>query len=70
MCQKWFAKSGAEDFSLEGAPCLDQPAEFDRNQIETLIENNHHYTMREIADVPKISKPIKLLVKMKNMSFI
>ena len=69
-CQKWFVKFHAGDYSLDDAPWLGRPVEVNRNQIETLIENNHHYTMREIADVPKISKPIKLLVKMKNMSFI
>ena len=40
------------------------------NQIETLIENNQCYTMREIAHILKISKSIKLLVKMKNVSFL
>ena len=34
------------------------------------IENNQHYTMREIANILKISKSLKLLVKMKNVSFI
>ena len=40
------------------------------DQTETLIENNECYSMWEIADVLKISKSIKLLVKMKNGSFI
>ena len=35
-----------------------------------LIENNQHYTTQEIALILKISKSIKLLVKMKNISFI
>ena len=39
----------------------------DSKQIETLIENNQHYTTWEIADILKISKPINLLVKMKNV---
>ena len=34
--------------------------------IETLIENNKHYTMWEIANILKISKSIKLVVKIKN----
>ena len=49
---------------------LRTPAKVDSDQIETLIENNQHYTMWEIANILKISKSIKLLVKMKNVSFI
>ena len=36
----------------------------DSDQIETLIENNQYYTTWKIADILKISKSIKLLVKM------
>ena len=68
--QKWFAKFHAGDFSLDGAPQLGRPVEVDSDQIETLTENNQCYTMREIADLLKISKSIKLLVKMKNVFFI
>ena len=39
-------------------------------KIETLIENNQSYTIQEIANILKISKSIKLLVKIKNVSFI
>ena len=70
MCQKWFAKFHPGDFSLDDAPWLVRPAEVDRDQIKTLIENNQCSTMWEIADILKISKSIKLLVKMKNVSFI
>ena len=35
---------------------LGTPAEVDSDQIETLIENNQRYTMREIANILKISK--------------
>ena len=70
MCQKWFAKFHAGDFSLDDAPQLCRPVEVDRDQIETLIENNQRYTIWERADVLKISKSIKLLVKMKSVSFI
>ena len=44
--------------------------EIDKYQIKTLIEKNQCYTMQEIADILKISKSIKLLVKIKNVSFI
>ena len=68
ICQKWFAKFHAGDFSLDDAPRSGRPVGVDSNQMETLIENGQRYTMREIADILKISKSIKLLVKMKNVS--
>ena len=70
MCQKWFAKFHVTDFSLDDAPWSGRPVEVDSDQIETLIENDQHYTMWEIGDIHKISKSIKLLVKMKNVSFV
>ena len=44
MCQKWFAKFCAGDFSLDSAPRSGRPAEVDSDQIETLIENSQRYT--------------------------
>ena len=67
MCQKWFVKFGAGDFSLDDASRLGR--EVVGNQIETLIENNQHYTTQEIANILKISKSMKLLVKMKKYAF-
>ena len=58
------------DFSLVNTSRLGSPVEADNDQIEALIENDQHYTTREIADILKISKSINLLVKMKNVSFI
>ena len=69
-CQNWFAKFHAGDFSLDDAPQLGRSVEVDSSQIKTLIENNQCYTMWEVADILKISKLIKLLVKKKNASFI
>ena len=60
----------AGDFLLDDTPMSCRPVEVDSNQIETLTENNQDYVMREIANILKISKSIKLLVKMKNVSFI
>ena len=40
MCQKWFVKFHAGDFSLDDTPWLGRPVEVDNDQIETLIENN------------------------------
>ena len=65
---KWFAKFRAGDFSLD-APLLGRPVEVDSGQIKTLIETNRHYTTLEIADILKISKSIKLLVKVKKLPF-
>ena len=70
MCQKWFAKFRAGDFSPDNAPRSGRPVEVDSDQIETLTEKNQCSTMQEIAYILKISKSIKLLVKMKNLSFI
>ena len=44
-CQKWFVKFHAGNFSLHDAPQSGRPVEVDSDQIETLIENNQHYTM-------------------------
>ena len=55
MCQKWFVKFHAWDFSLDDSPQLGTSVEVDRDQMETLIENNQHYTMWEITDILKIA---------------
>ena len=49
-------KFHAGDFSLDDAPRLGRPVEVDRDQIETLFENNQCYTTWEIANILKISK--------------
>ena len=56
MCQKWFVKFHAGDFSLDDAPESCGPVEGNSDQIETLIENSQHYTPWEIGDKLKISK--------------
>ena len=71
-------KSGLWSFMLEISCWMilqsSKPAEVDSNQIKTLIENSQSYTTKlslwEIANILKVSKSIKLLVKMKNVSFI
>ena len=69
-------KSGLRSFVLQisrwpmDAPRLGRPPEADSDRIEILIENNQRSTTRERADIFKISKSVKLLVKMKNVSFI
>ena len=56
VCQKWFVKFHAGDFSLDDAPQSGRPVEVDSEQTETFIENNQHYTTQEIADILKIPK--------------
>ena len=63
-------KFRAEDFSLDDAPRSGRPVEVDSDQMETLTENNQHYTIQEIANILKIPKSINLFVKMKNVFFI
>ena len=69
-CRKWFVKFHSGDFSLDDAPWSGRPDEVGSDQVETFIENNRCFTIWEISDILKISKSIKLLVKMKNVSFI
>ena len=64
-CQKWFVNFWAGDFLLENAPQSSRPIEVGGDQIGSLTENNQHSTMQEIADILKIIKSVKLLVKMK-----
>ena len=54
---------------LDDAPQLGRPVEVVRDQIDTLLENNQHSTLCEIDDILKISKSIKLLVKIKKCDF-
>ena len=53
MCQKGFAKFCAKHFSLDNAPQLSRAVELVADQIETLIEDNQYYAMREIANLLK-----------------
>ena len=62
---KCFAKFHARDFSLDDAQRLGRPTEVERDHTRTLIENNRCYTTWEIADILKISKSIKLSLKVK-----
>ena len=71
-----YVKSGLWSFMLE-ISCwtmlhsrAQRPVEVDSDQINTLIEISQCSTMQELANLLKISKSIKLLVKMKSVSFI
>ena len=64
------AKFRAGDFSLDNdVPQSGRPVEAYCDQVDTLIENNLRYTMQEVAGILRISKSIKLLVKMKTVPF-
>ena len=77
MCQKWFAKFRAGDFSLDDAPWSGRRVEVDSDQIET-IENHQRYPTWEIPSMLKISKLIVigenekclLLYREKHMDFV
>ena len=45
MCQKWFVTFRARGVSLDHTPQLGRLVEVDSDQIDTLIENNQHYTI-------------------------
>ena len=66
----WMCESGLWSFTLDDAPRLGRPIGGDSDQIKPVIENNKCFTKWEIADILKITKSIKLLVKIKNLSFI
>ena len=67
-CQKCIANLMLEiSFWMMFHGWVDQ---FKLDQIKILIENNQCYPTWEIADKLKIPKTIKLMVKMKNVSFI
>ena len=70
MCQKRCAKFRAGDFSLDEGPQSGRPGEVDSDPIETVIENNQSSTPWETAGILRIPKSIRLLVKMKNVSFM
>ena len=40
MCQKWFVRFHAGDFSLDDAPWSGRPFEVDSDQIKTLADYN------------------------------
>lgn len=40
MCQKWFSKFHAANFSLNAAPWSDKPVKVDSKKIKTLLKNN------------------------------
>ena len=54
---------------LDDAPHLGRPVEADSDQTETLIENNQHYTLQEVADILKIFKSIKVIGENENCVF-
>ena len=45
MCQRWFAKLQARDFSPDDAPQSGRPVEVDSDHIKTITENNQCPTM-------------------------
>ena len=56
MCQKWFAKFHAQDFSHEGAPRHGRPVAVHGHRVQTLPEDRPGYAMWETGDILKVSK--------------
>ena len=48
----------AGGFLLDDAPQSGRAAEVDRNQTETLTENNQCHTMQEIAGILKLTRKL------------
>jgi len=54
--QNWFAKFRAGDTTCEDREGSSKPLVVDDDQIKSLIENNPHYTTREIAEIIDVSQ--------------
>lgn len=55
-CQYWFTKFRSGDFSLKDDQCSSALTEsVDDDQIETIIQEDHHITVRDIAEKLKVS---------------
>ena len=62
MCQKWFAKFHAEDFSLDNAPWSGRPVEVDSDQMETFNREQsmlYHMGSRQHTQNIQIIKVIR-----------
>ena len=68
-CVKSHLKFCSGGFLLDNVPRSGRPVELDTDQITTLNENNQCYTTWEMANILKIPKSIKLLVKIKKYVF-
>ena len=55
ICPKWFVKFYVGDFSPGATSHSGRPVEVDCDQIETLTENNQHYTRQAIDDIFEIA---------------
>ena len=69
-CHRWFARCRTGGVSLDDAAQSGRPVEVDGDQIETFTENGRRHATWGTADILTISKSVKSLVKMKNVSFI
>ncbi|XP_053976446.1 histone-lysine N-methyltransferase SETMAR-like [Hylaeus volcanicus] len=56
MARKWFAKFKDGNFNLEDEVRSGRPSTTDKDQIKTLVENNPHYTTRNLAEMLNLSK--------------
>lgn len=65
--RKWFAKFRAGDFNVKDQERSGRPSSTDDDQLKTLLDNNPRYTVRDLAEILKISKTTvhEHLVKLK-----
>ena len=68
-CQNWFAKFCAGDFSLDNAAWEGKSVEVEYHSNRDINGEQSMWCHVEIANILKISKSIKLLVKMKKCVF-
>ncbi|GBM47267.1 hypothetical protein AVEN_136856-1 [Araneus ventricosus] len=54
QCQRYVTKITAGNFYLNDAPRSGRPTEIDDDTIKALIESNHRYTTRKIAETLNI----------------
>ena len=55
-CRNWFNKFRSGDFSLKDEKRSGRPNEFDDDQIQAIIESDHHVTVQLIEEMINIPK--------------
>lgn len=55
QCQYRFTRFYSGDYSVKDAPRSGRPSEVDDEKIRALVEANRHSTIRELAEILKIS---------------
>ena len=56
VCQRWFVKFHSGDFNIKDAPRSARPMAVDNDKVKALVDANHRYTTRNVAEIPNVSK--------------